>query len=144
MSDPPPLRIEHVHRPALPWRPEDLTECGITAAGRPCISHDELRAKIKREGAQRALYTTCQTCLDTAQRHEPWALNPTARLEREVHAARWAEDKRDRLNAELRAIELLISAHQEALEALGTTTDFAKAQKARRTKAHPSNPRRLL
>src|SRR6266576_1705028 len=94
MSDPPPLRIEHVERPPLPWRHEELTECGLTSVNHPTISRDQNVDKVKREGITRAAYTTCQTCFSTVQRHDTWDANPVSRLARELN--RWGNDDHHR------------------------------------------------
>ncbi|MEN6546607.1 MAG: hypothetical protein ABFE07_11230, partial [Armatimonadia bacterium] len=66
MSDSP---ITHVMRAPLPWRPARLTECGLPSVEHPTISVEEFIAKVKRDGKQRASYSTCMTCWNTAKRY---------------------------------------------------------------------------
>lgn len=130
------LEIVHVERPPLPWRDEELTECGLTASNHPTITREELLAKVRREGKQRSQITTCQTCWNTAQRHPTWADDPAGRLERELGSSWGGDTRRPRANRELRAIELLIAAHRAEFDALlaglDDVADLAARRKARR------------
>ena len=130
------LPIVHVERPRLPWRDEELTECGLPAAGHPVITRAELEAKVKREGQQRSQITTCQTCWNTARRHLPWEVDPAARLAREVGSAWSVSERHRRINRELRAIELLVAAHRDEFDALlaglDDVADLAERRRGRR------------
>lgn len=132
-TEPPPLKIVHVERPLLPWRDEDLTECGLSASNHPTITRDELKVKVKREGKTRALYTTCQTCFATAQRHPTWEEDPVGRVQREVNL--WGrDDKYQRVRQELEAIALLIEAHRGEFDQTMQDLDGAVDLSDRRAK----------
>lgn len=138
MSDaPPPLQIEHVERPPLPWRNDGLTECGLTAGNHPTITREALVAKVKHEGKTRAFYTTCQTCLETTQRHPTWEEDPVGRYQRELTLWR-RDEKYERARRELKAIAMLIAAHREEFErtlaALDEATDLAEHRRKRRAR----------
>lgn len=62
---------EHVQRVLLPWRSREdaLTECGLPADPRTTLSVEEMRAKIARQGQQRAALSSCMTCWSTVNRH---------------------------------------------------------------------------
>lgn len=109
--------IEHVRRPALPWRSTALTECGLSVEGPSVLTREEFLRKVKDQGIQRAMLTTCYTCGETAQRHPDWQKNPAGCLARET--GMWGHGKRvDLLNREMRAIEALVSRHREEFEEL--------------------------
>ena len=129
--------IEHVARPALPWRDDSLTECGKTTSGRPIISRGALVEKVKQQGQARAAMTTCMTCWQTASRWRNWAEAPSEVMKREV--PQWYQGpKAERLDAELRAIAALIEAHRDEfdgyLAGLGEATDLTarRAERAQR------------
>lgn len=126
------LPLEHVERAALPWREENLTECGLPTAGHPVITRDQWIEKVKRQGKQRAAFTTCMTCWDAARRNAAWADDPVRAVERA--ASDWR--RKDQLSDELRAIALLVDAHRdefrETLAGLGNVTDLTARRRARR------------
>lgn len=128
--------LEHVHRPALPWRDETMTECGLPATSdRRIISRDAFRLKVRREGIQRSALTTCMTCWHTARRWEVWNVCPADILRRELQNFHNAA-RTERLNAELRAIAALIAAHRDEFDSyltgLAQTTDLTLLREARR------------
>lgn len=123
---------DHVQRPSLPWREDDRTECG-----KPCndvrsvISRDELLLRVRRDGIQRAAYSTCMTCLETANRWKDWAADPVDVMAREFYGGR----RHERMGDELRAIAALIAAHREEFDSylagLGQTVSLDAARRAK-------------
>jgi hypothetical protein len=84
--------LDHVKRPPLPWRDEQLTECGkriIDVAS--CVTRDEVIAKVKKQGKQRAAMSTCMTCWQTTARHRDWAASPCDVIARWLEKVSWAE-----------------------------------------------------
>jgi hypothetical protein len=116
MSDP----ITHVLRAPLPWRPAKLTECGLTAKDHPTITVDEFVAKVNREGKQRASYSTCMTCWNTARRHFGEACYKDSPLEREMQWSRMHRngDAHPNVNDELAAIAMLVNRHRQEFDEL--------------------------
>jgi len=88
--------VDHVARPRLPWRiSPHLTECGKDLARFDLdriITTDALIARIRDLGRQRAAYTTCMTCWETARRHRSDRPDPLRVIMRELEALRWSED----------------------------------------------------
>ncbi|SEU46446.1 hypothetical protein [Nonomuraea wenchangensis] len=129
MTDDMPL--QHVIRPKLPWRDEQLTECR-KPPNEHAITRDQFIAKVRKLGKKRAAMTTCMTCFDTAERWPDWNTNPVAVLARDVRGVTYwgGVDHEAPLRDELRAIALLIEAHQEefaqTLAALKNTVPFGK------------------
>ncbi len=102
--------LDHVERPALPWRDEHLTECGRPLSDvKSCLTRSEAIAKWKAQGPQRAGLTTCITCIETVNRHHTWEDSPSQVLSR--HIKGWGREE-TQLDRELRAIALLIEAHK--------------------------------
>jgi hypothetical protein len=110
--------LDHVVRPALPWRREQtLTECGLVIEpGRRIITRDELVARINNLGQRRAAFTTCITCWETARRWKNWAEDPVEALSRETGA--WHNRNRGQLRDELIALTTLVEAHYDEFEAI--------------------------
>lgn len=133
------LVMEHVERPPLPWRSIERTECGLPVAGHPVISRDDFVAKVKAQGKQRAAFTTCMTCWETALRWPTWEQDPVQRLSRETYGGRIDVHFR----AELTAIAALVAAHRDEfddmLSGLAETVSLADRRTAhrRRTADHP-------
>lgn len=133
------MPLEHVIRPTLPWRDEDVTESGKQPKEH-AITRDEFIAKVHKQGKKRAAMTTCMTCFETAQRWPDWNANPIAVVAREVRGVTyWGQTGQELpLRDELRAIALLIEAHPEefaeTLAALKSAVPFGKrrARVARR------------
>lgn len=129
--------IEHVERPALPWRSERMTECGLTEAPeRHIITRDVFLAKVRRLGKKRSAMSTCMTCWDASQRWKDWVHAPSEVLRREVIGTRHDRTGGVLLDGELRAIEALIARHREEFDAyvkgLEDTRDLATAREIRR------------
>lgn len=59
--------LDHVLRIPLPWRTENLTECGRDPQGLTTHTHDEFIQRCKELGKQRTAMVTCMTCLNTVQ-----------------------------------------------------------------------------
>lgn len=128
------LPKEHVERPPLPWRAAVITECGLPAAGHPVITRDEFIAKVKRQGKQRAAFSTCMTCWETAQRWPTWEQDPVQRIARETYGGGYRRGS-DRFRAELLAIEVLVAAHREEFDAaLAGLADAPRLDEARRAR----------
>lgn len=126
--------VDHITRPILPWRTEpDLTECGkaVTAYPGRLLTREEAAARIKKIGRKRAAFSLCMTCVETSDRHrnqhghETDIVHVVARATAGVQyayapypdrapTALWLE--RQRLVAELEAINALISAHREEFD----------------------------
>lgn len=133
--------VDHVERPVLPWRPEDRrTECGKPIGQFPperILTRDAVIARGREIGKTRTYMTVCVTCLQTAERHEPWDLNPAAVVARWAQASTWRWDEEDvsLLNRELRAIAALVAEHREEFDAyvrgLEETGDLSAARAAK-------------
>jgi len=131
-NTPAPLPREHVRRPDLPWRVSTMTECGKpTNDVKAVIGRDDLLAKLKRDGVQRAAYTTCMTCLNTARQWPEWGQDPVKALSREFFSA-----TDPRLKDELRALAALVAEHREEFDGyvrgLTETVSLDAARRARR------------
>lgn len=115
-----PLSVEHVERARMPWESQRRTECGriIDADDDKVIDRDALVAKVKQQGVQRASMTTCFTCLETARRWPTWDANPAAVVYRAYSKIAHRLDDKERANAELRALGMLVEAHREEFDAL--------------------------
>ena len=128
--------LEHVARPLLPWRNDLLTECGLPEQpGRRIISRTMFEAKVKKQGKSRSAMTTCMTCWHAAVRWRDWATSPSEVMRREL--PNWCNRDMSRpLDAELRAIEVLVAAHRDEfddyLAGLAEATDMNTKRVARR------------
>jgi len=121
----------HVRRPDLPWRESRMTECGRpTADVADFVSRAEALARIKRDGIQRAAFSLCMTCLNTARNHTEWDEDPVKALAREFYGV--ADPK---LKDELLALGALVGAHREEfdgfLAGIGDTASLAAARRRR-------------
>jgi hypothetical protein len=121
---------DHVIRERLPWRSDDLTECGrpvSDVAG--VITHEQLVWRVNQYGKQRTAFTVCMTCYTAANHSPQWATNPTGALTRDMRrgfsmvyrefdrdTGTYGPVKVDRLSAELHAIAALIDAHREEFD----------------------------
>ena len=137
--------IDHIARPALPWRNPDRTECGrLLTDVASVVDRSVIEAKIKRHGQQRAAFTTCMTCAQTSDRYRTWEVDPVEVMLRELDRSRawkWNPDPSDgtvRTVHELRAIAALIDAHRDEFDAyvdgLETATDLTQRRSAKRTR----------
>lgn len=116
MTDEP---LSHIIRTPLPWRDEQLTECGrpTNDCGR-VITVADARGAVKTLGKQRAAMMLCMTCANTCTRWATWDENPQARLAREVSQSTYHRGPRvAQINRELRAIALLIEEHRDEYDA---------------------------
>lgn len=136
--------LDHILRPRLPWREDDLTECGRAANDvKTIITADELKARIKRLGQQRTAFTVCMTCAGQVKYSMTWEQHPIGVLDRELKRVGTFTPtpgypvalKVERVTAELRAIAALIDAHRGEfdgyLSGLGDTVDLAGARRRR-------------
>lgn len=123
MKDP----VTHIERPTLPWREDEhLTECRLDAEKYPTMTRDEAVRKFKDLGRTRFTMVTCITCFTTADRYgnATWEDNPIALMARHAGPVfRQSDEVTNRLQAELRAIGMLIEAHRDEFDA--TVADLA-------------------
>jgi hypothetical protein len=116
--------LDHLARPPLPWRLcATLTECGKTLTELDparVITADTLARRIRDLGKQRAAYTTCMTCADTAERWRSIDPEPLVVFLREAEAVQYRTRRnvarREALTAEVEAITALIAAHREEFD----------------------------
>lgn len=125
--------LDHIIRPALPWRDDRLTECGRPMEDVPhVITRDGFALKYRTQGQQRSALTTCMTCWTTARRWPTWDADPVEVMRREL--AVYAED-RDQVGRELRAVAALIGAHRDEfaglLAGLAQVGDLAARRQAK-------------
>ncbi len=129
-------QLDHVRRPQPPWRDDEKTECGRDI-DRETISRDQLLARLKDMGLQRASMTVCMTCLETARRHTTWDRSPAGVLARDVNF--WRSEQGRQVDLELRALGMLFEAHREeffeTLAALANATPLTEARSRRRRQA---------
>jgi len=111
MKDP----VDHILRPALPWRSAPaVTECGYDARMVKTISRAEFAQRVKDYGQQRAALLTCMTCSETSRRYATWEEDPRQAIEREAAwESKWRSDRGNQLRDELLAIAVLIAAHPD-------------------------------
>jgi hypothetical protein len=121
---------EHIIRTPLPWRAHEdaTTECGLPANSYPSLTPEQMEAKVKREGEQRASYSSCMTCW-TTRRNRGFAQRSNSLLDvlnREIlrgahsNPAAWKQ-----LDREVRAMVLLVEAHREEFDTI--LRDMAEA-----------------
>lgn len=125
---------EHLLRPALPWRPAEVTECGKDADDvKRVLTRDAFRKMVASLGQERARITACQTCLAAAQRHPEWAKSPSGVIQRWL-TPHWQYRGENQLDYELRAIAMLIERHQDEFEGIlhGMTSDELRARRKAR------------
>lgn len=156
--------LDHISRPSLPWRAPHLTECGkLLGEIDPLwvLTRDQVQARIKAVGQQRAAYTTCMTCASTSDRYRPLPHDSTAiiAITRELTAVQHAYPPREthfegrvsieqpsdlwhrkqQLAGELEAIQALIESRREEfdgyLSGLQDTVSLADRRGTRRTRA---------
>lgn len=138
----PEERRDHVIRARLPWRTDDLTECGRALDDVAThITREQLLWRIKQDGQQRTAFTICITCWQTSNSHSraTWETQPSEMLARESRRGRsgivyyeYQRDGRpptgphvDRLSAELHAMAALIEAHREEFDQRVTSASEA-------------------
>lgn len=141
--------LDHVARPPLPWRSADqaLTECGQRAADTSVIDLDELAARWRRLGQQRASLTVCMTCFNRVSwagrtvHQDSWDERPERLLAREIdRVGRSRSDAghadREALRLELRALAMLADAHRDEFDAavagMRDATDLSAWREQRR------------
>ena len=132
------LTIDHVERGALPWRPLELTECGLPIAGHPVITRDSYLARLREWGQERTRFTVCRTCANTARNYVPWSEDPVSSIKREAERCGWfrgapADPVRDLFSRELRALAALAAEHEDEFRAYVTgLTETVSLDAARR------------
>lgn len=123
--------LDHVLRPKLPWRRRDLTECGLDPNRCVTITADELLAKIRKIGQQRAAFSTCMTCMNKVSFDLRTGAVATPKLvdivRREVRNYNTSND--EVFEIELRVLAALADRHQDEfnalVDALADTADLA-------------------
>lgn len=124
MSEP----LDHIYRAVLPWRAQEMTECGrlVNDVG-GVISVEEVTRRWKEWGKQRTAFTVCMTCLNTANYQDRWESDPAGVMRR------WCSldaSNHERMNTELRAIAALIDAHRTQFDGfvagVAATTNLAE------------------
>ena len=133
------VSIVHVTRPNLPWRVDDLTECGLPAAGHPVISRDEFLTRLTKFGKQRTAMTTCMTCFNTAFDHPTWNEDPVKCIAREVRV--WYGPRTKRFKRELLAIAALVARHREEFDELMKDQEEIVPLDAGRHRKAPAKPK---
>ena len=141
-------RRDHVIRATLPWRSEQLTECGRALADvASFISRDDLIARVKADGKTRTAFTVCITCWSTAsdRRTEKWETEPIAVIGREAERCGMGRTyasptpDRERLTHELHAIAALVAAHRDEFDdyiaGLANTTNLDAVRRDRQRRA---------
>lgn len=133
---------DHIVRSGLPWRAEQITECGRpTSDVASMITLDQLTARIREHGKQRTAFTVCMTCWNAAGHAARWEANPVGVIGREAQRCGFVVDRSSRpeaqqFAAELRAIAALIEAHRAEFDGyilgLAETSDLAAARKRKR------------
>lgn len=147
---------DHVIRENLPWRDEQLTECGRAANDvASTITREELRARVKKHGSQRTAFTVCMTCYNTVGHAPQWADNPTGVINRERGTSpivyhKWEKDGNgshaqtgphvDQISIELHAIAELIAAHRDEYDQRVTAARDSALFTHRRQQADKKKP----
>ena len=115
-----PNQICHVARMSLPWRPAWQTECGLVIGQANVLTRAEWIAKVKREGEQRAAFSTCMTCWHTAGRrgHDHLGAEEASlkAIARELES--YNKIGREVLKADFSAIAILIANHRAEFDEL--------------------------
>jgi len=134
--------LTHIRRPNLPWRDDELTECGkpIGDIKGSVLNRESAAVQLRRLGQQRFAMFHCMTCWNTARYNHGWDRSPSHVMAREVQrGGRFTMNEvNQRMDAELRAIAALIEAHREEfdgfLAGLEETTDLTRVRAAKRAK----------
>lgn len=117
--------LHHIERPSLPWRPETKTGCGLDVAAVPTWTRDEARAAARKLGRQRFSLFACMTCTTVFGNSPEWDSDPAGCLARicsrytnnsYYREPAFAQQQREQLAAELRAIAALIDAHRDEFD----------------------------
>jgi hypothetical protein len=131
--------VDHIRRTDLPWRSNALTECGRPVDDcTTVITRAEAVTRWNELGAQRASFTLCMTCKDTANRWPTWDDSPAGAMARECagYDYRWGRGDKPAIDHDLRAAAILIEAHgdefNEILAGVRDTTGLAAARANRR------------
>lgn len=127
------LKLDHIIRPAVPWRTVAYTECGLPTEAHPVVDRAEAEKRWKTLGKQRAAMTLCMTCMTTANRWpETFEQNPSQALYREFYGGRV---QGSRFDDELRALAALVEAHRDEFEGfmagIGETVSLADRRRSR-------------
>jgi hypothetical protein len=117
-------RRDHVARSMLPWRSDALTECGrATSDVANVITLDQLDARIRRDGTERAVLTVCMKCWQTGTIAARWDSNAVGVIAREAVRAGIGDREPSsrpearRFRNELHAIAALVTAHRDEFDA---------------------------
>lgn len=131
--------LKHIVRDTLPWRADPRTECGRPLSDvAALLTRDEAAVLWKRHGAKRASFLLCVTCVDTANRHRSFDEDPCSAANRAY--PNWRAT--DEMQRELRAIALLIAAHQDEFDQLMVgLAEAPSLDKRRAARRHRPLPR---
>ncbi|MGH3779793.1 MAG: hypothetical protein ACRDRO_03955 [Pseudonocardiaceae bacterium] len=134
------LEVNHLARPGLPWRAPHITECGIpldTVHPVRITTCAVVRRLVKDIGRQRAMFTTCLTCAETATRWRSEHPDPIVAVHREAsaihldhgpyippdhlsdphsHREKQYVERRARMAGELAALAALVEAHRDEFD----------------------------
>jgi hypothetical protein len=123
MPDTPELakELNHVLRAKPPWRSWNVTECGLSPVGRSIVTLDELEARVKKIGLQRAQFLMCLTCWNTARWYTTWEHNPVRVYARDFDAQ--YSPRASLLRRELEALGALYRAHAAEFEEIMAAMD---------------------
>jgi hypothetical protein len=132
--------VDHVARPSLPWRPvSPVTECGRPVNDvAQVISRDDLAAKLREQGKQRAAMSTCMTCMGNSEEWATWNQDPVQAVTRETYGTRMrpTSGPDDLFRRELLALGELVSRHRTEfeviLEGLGQVVPLANRRRKTR------------
>jgi hypothetical protein len=139
------VKVDHIARAMVPWHePASETECGRAVDDvASLVTRAEVVKKIEREGQQRALYSTCQTCLSSARRHPEWKDDPLGVVTRHFTRGRW--DTAPERRREVMAIAVLIETHRDEFDSiqrdLAATNDLVAAREHRATRIRSEGKR---
>lgn len=133
--------LDHLAREVPPWREATTTECGRPLGDvAQIITRAAAVRRWKDQGAKRASFSLCMTCVETANRNPTFDENPIENIRRTLPAAYAAN--RERLDTEerhWRAVAALIDAHRDdfdqLLADLAKTPTIAEARRNRQAKA---------
>lgn len=131
------LKVDHVRRPALPWREATYTECG-----RPLpdvsswITREDVLERVAQWGKQRTSLHTCMTCWETASRWPVFDDDPVMSMYREVYQGL---GRHPDLAVELRALAALAIKYRQEFDEFvvghGRAVSLADARRARARRA---------
>lgn len=112
-------RLFHIARATVPWRDDELTECGRPLAGLPVVitRADYLERNPANPGRYQLLADGCRVCQETAIKYRSWSAKPTDVLARACETELFVRTARvgsfGRLDQELLALAALVDRHRD-------------------------------